>query len=219
VGARIRLDCAQRARTVSGSRLGHRGSTGVVLFYRRLLCILQRVGIVGVASISESSKCVGSGISILSCATFEVMESALVSDRSRFQERQRPFKDKILLEILISLVALLREDGYELTDAKHGMSCDAIARCILKDSSITLVLNVAGRDSGILKCDLLTWVRAPFRKRLRNFFRGASSQPETIEQWRRLCSAIDMKLRHQPGVRSVFWMTRDDAERNWSKAT
>jgi len=148
---------------------------------------------------------------VRTCAHFRVNEKFL--DAVQTQSKAKSFRRPAALDILRRVASGLRQTGYKVGDPKPGKGCDAVLRW---NPLITVVLNVAERKGGIVKCDLLT-----FRSRslLNDFFdRNKPTEAQFTEQWAGFCLAIDKQLRESVRADSVTWLTRKEAESQWSAA-
>jgi hypothetical protein len=149
------------------------------------------------------------------CAVFEVSESYLPDEAHRHKRTNQPFRDPAALVVLQKIASGLRQQGYETTEPKHGKACDAILRCEFENFGITTIINVECRQEDVIRFRLLTWMTRGLLSRL--LYRERPPSPEIKDQWNRLCSVIGQQLGEITGGRSALWLTRNQAERDWSQ--
>jgi hypothetical protein len=156
----------------------------------------------------------GEEVEVKSCCVFTFCDEGLPSGKSR-SHALRPFRDPAALLIFQRLAHGLRQEGYEITEPKHGDACDAIMRCKLNDVVITLVINGQERKETV-EYRLLTWRRTTALGKLLGRDRQLTSGDK--KEWNSLCLAIGQELQDVIGATTVIWLTRRDAEIQWSKA-
>jgi hypothetical protein len=150
------------------------------------------------------------------CSVFSIEEGRLLGKEGHHRQPHQPFRDPLALAILQEVVSGLRQQGYRLSEPKHGKATDAITECKFKNFSITVAFNVHDRRKDVVQFRLLTWKSA---KPLRTFLHQENpSSSEVKEQWEGLRSALDRQLRVTTGAESIPWLTRAQAERSWSGA-
>jgi hypothetical protein len=103
----------------------------------------------------------------------------------------------------------LRVEGFQVTEPKRGINCDAALRVKLEDFNVTAVLGVE-RRARTIRCSILTWC-------VRRFWHRVS--PSAVsDSWCRLCAAIEQILRLDLNCTSLSWLTREEAEAHWGRA-
>jgi len=150
------------------------------------------------------------------CATIRLKaDESFDATRSRKTE---PFRNPIAFNILDEIASGLRGIGYKVGQTRQGKACDALVHCNLAEFSLTIFLlaNINQKPDDLLEFHLQTRPTRP----LINFllFRNSKIERRLVEAWNELCVAVNQQLQTLPNIESVLWLTRGEAEIQWSKS-
>jgi hypothetical protein len=110
--------------------------------------------------------------------------------------------------VLRLILRALDKKGFHISEPSHGKMGEAGAYVSFPDYTVDVVLCAICSENAT-RFSLLTWKRS------------SSSGPNTLsaplDQWRKLCEAMDQILAENLKADSLQWLTRNEAEALWRK--